>query len=226
MVTRTDTSVAAVAPFAILVSLLWLTSGCAWLAPQHEHAGFAYKDLPVATGTADAGDGHSVTFKGTPLALEGPGLKVGGQLPSVKVSRHDLSVTDLAEGRGKVRLISVVPSLDTKVCEQQTHYLSEKNGGLDQSVQLITISVDTPFAQSRFSDEAAIKNVMFLSDYRGGGFGKASGLFLPGPHLLARAVLVVDKDNVVRYLQVTPELAQMPDMDAAFQAARATAGGR
>jgi thiol peroxidase len=106
--------------------------------------------------------------------------------------------------------------LDTKVCEQQTHYLSEKNKGLDKMVELITISIDTPFAQKRFAEEAKIENVTFLSDYRGGDFGKAHGLFLKGPHILARAVIIVDARNTIRYLQITPELAQMPDMDAAF----------
>jgi thiol peroxidase len=117
-------------------------------------------------------------------------------------------------------VISIVPSIDTKVCEQQTHYLSEKNKGLDRQVEMMTISVDTPFAQKRFAEEAKITNVTFLSDYRGGDFGKTHGLLMKDPHILARAVMVVDKDNVIRYLQVTPELAQLPDMDAAFNAAR------
>jgi thiol peroxidase len=182
--------------------------------------GFMYKDLPVAKGTAAPGDGNSVTFKGTPMALAGPGIKTGDQLRSVKVAQGDLSLTDIADTKGKVRIISVVPSLDTVVCEQQTHYLSEKNNGLDKGAELITVSVDTPFAQGRFAKEAKIKNVTFLSDYRGGDFGKTYGLLVKDPHYLARAVLVVDKDNVVRYLQVTPELAQMPDMEAAFEAAK------
>ena len=83
-----------------------------------------------------------------------------------------------------------------------------------------TISVDTPFAQDRFAKEAKINNVTFFSDYRGGEFGKTHGLLVKDPHILSRSVMVVDKDNVIRYLQVTPELAQLPDMDAAFAAAR------
>jgi peroxiredoxin len=118
-------------------------------------------------------------------------------------------------------IISIVPSLDTPVCEQQTHYLSEKNNGLDKMVQLTTVSVDTPFAQSRFAKGAKIGNVTFLSDFRGGEFGRTYGLLVKDPHFLARAVMVVDKQNVIRYLQITPELAQLPDLDAAFRAARA-----
>jgi thiol peroxidase len=184
-------------------------------------SGFAYQNFPVAKTTASAGEGHTVTMKGTPLALEGHGVKVGDTLPDVQVAKGDLSLMNIADTKGMVRIISVVPSLDTKVCEQQTHYLSEKNNGLDKSVQMITISVDTPFAQGRFAKEAKINNVTFLSDYRGGDFGKGNGLLVKDPHILARSVMVVDKDNVIRYLQVTPELAQLPDMEAAFQAANA-----
>lgn len=195
-------------------------AGCAGMGQQAD-TGFLYKTLPIATGSAEAGAGHSVTFKGAPLALSGPGLKVGDRLRDINVAKGDLSLINIADTKGKVRIINIVPSLDTVVCEQQTHHLSEKNHGLDAQVELITISVDTPFAQGRFAKEARIKNVTFLSDYRGGDFGLAHGLLLEGPHLLARTVMVVDRDNVIRHLQVTPELAQMPDMDAAFNAAKA-----
>ena len=197
------------------VSALMLT-GC---GGGHD---FAYKNITVADGSAKAGDGHSVLFKGSPLSLSGNGIKVGDQLRSVKLAQPDLSLVSVADtgGKGKVRIISVVPSLDTKVCEQQTHYLSEKNKGLDKMVELITVSIDTPFAQKRFAEEAKIANVTFLSDYRNGDFGKAYGLFLKDPHVLARAVMVVDAQNTVRHLQITPELAQLPDMDEAFQVAR------
>lgn len=196
-----------------------MLAGCAGAAPGGK-PGFTYKDFPVAKGSAEAGEGHTVAFKGKPLELAGLGIKVGDPLRDVQVAKGDLSLTNIADTKGKVRIISIVPSLDTKVCEQQTHYLSEKNLGLDQSVQLITVSVDTPFAQGRFAEEARIRNVTFLSDYRGGDFGKTYGLLVKGPHLLARTVMVVDRENVIRYLQVTPELAQMPDMEAAFAAAR------
>lgn len=198
---------------------LLVLSGCAEKGDSTA-AGFMYKNLPVASGNAAAGEGNTVTMGGAPKALLGTGIKVGDPLRDVKVAKGDLSLINIAETKGKVRIISVVPSLDTKVCEQQTHYLSEKNNGLDKMVELITVSIDTPFAQSRFAKEAKIGNVTFLSDYRGGDFGKSHGLLVKDPHFLARAVMVVDKDNVVRYLQVTPELAQMPDMDAAFRAAR------
>jgi thiol peroxidase len=213
-------AVAYTAPVAVGLSVLFLISGCGLIGGNSEPT-FMYKDLPVAKGSATAGDGGSVTFKGAPMALAGSGIKVGEALRDVQVAKGDLSLTNIAATKGKVRIISVVPSIDTPVCEQQTHYLSEKNKGLDQSVELITVSVDTPFAQGRFAKEARIKNVTFLSDFRGGDFGRTYGLLVKDPHILARTVMVVDKDNVIRYLQVTPELAQMPDMEAAFQAAKA-----
>ncbi|HET8721003.1 MAG TPA: thiol peroxidase [Nitrospira sp.] len=183
---------------------------------------FLYKNYPVAEGSATAGDGHKVLSKGGPLSLSGNGIKVGDQLRSVKLAQPDNTLVNLTDtaGKGKVRIISVVPSLDTKVCEQQTHYLSEKNKGLDKMIELITVSIDTPFAQRRFADEANIANVTFLSDFRNADFGRTYGLLLKDPHILARAVMVVDAGNTVRHLQITPDLGQLPDMDDAFQVAR------
>ena len=124
--------------------------------------------MPVADGSAAAGEGNNVLFQGKPLMLSGMGIKVGDKLRDVKLTQTDLSMVPIndTKGKGKVRIISIVPSLDTKVCEQQTHYLSEKNMGLDRMVELITISIDTPFAQKRFAEEAKITNVTFLSDFR------------------------------------------------------------
>ena len=187
---------------------------------RHSEQEFIYKDIQIDTTSARTGQGATIQFKGNPLPLSGKSIQVGDKLRSVNLAKSDLSLIDVTDTGGSVRLINVVPSLDTIVCEQQTHYLSEKNQGLDQQVKLITISVDTPFAQDRFAKGAEINNVKFLSDFRGGEFGKAHGLLLEGPHLLARAVLVVDGHNVVRHLQVTPDLGHVPDMEKAFQVAR------
>jgi len=199
-------------------------AGCAGTGSSN----FLYKNYTVADGSAMAGEGHSVLFKGSSLALSGTGIKVGDPLREANLTQTDLSMINITDtkGKGKVRIISVVPSLDTKVCEQQTHFLSEKNKGLDKMVELVTVSIDTPFAQKRFSEEAHITNVTFLSDYRGAEFGKTYGLFLKAPHILARTVMVVDAHDTVRYLQITPELAQLPDLDEAFAVAKSliTAG--
>lgn len=205
-------------PSTALLSF-FILGACSQLGPSSQHD-FSYKNIPIAQGTVSTGTGSTISFRGSPLPLTGSGISVGETLHAATVSRTDLSLRNIQEPRGKVRIISIVPSLDTKVCEQQTHYLSEKNKGLDTQVELITISIDTPFAQDRFAKSAGINNVTFLSDYRNGEFGRAHGLFLDGPHVLARAVMVVDDHNVLRYLQVTPDLGNMPDMEAAFTIAR------
>lgn len=202
------------------LALLCGASGCAGLTSSNETR-FTYKDLTVAKDSVSSGSGQTVTLQGKAFDLEGFGVRVGDQLRDAQLTAGDLSSVNIADTARKVRIISIVPSLDTPVCEQQTHYLSERNHGLDRSVELITVSIDTPFAQKRFAQEAKIENVTFLSDYRGGEFGKTYGLLVKDPHILARTVMVVDDNNVIRYMQVTPELASMPDMDAAFRAARA-----
>ena len=206
----------------IVGTTLCLALGLTGCGSTGSGTSFLYKNLTVAEGSTMAGDGHTVLFKGSPLVLSGTGIKVGDPLREVKLTQTDLSqitITD-TKGKGKVRIISVVPSLDTKVCEQQTHFLSEKNKGLDKLIELITVSIDTPFAQKRFAEEAHITNVTFLSDYRGAEFGKTYGLFLKDPHILARTVMVIDAHNHVRYLQITPELAQLPDLNEAFAVAK------
>ena len=208
----------------IIGSALCMTIGLAGCGSIGGSTGssFQYKNMTVTDGSVIPGEGQKVLFKGSPLVLSGTAIKVGDPLREVQLTQTDLSpigITD-TKGKGKVRIISVVPSLDTPVCEQQTHYLSEKNKGLDKMVELVTVSVDTPFAQKRFAQEANIANVTFLSDYRDAEFGKTYGLYLKGPHILARTVMVVDANNTVRYLQVTPELTQLPDLDEAFKVAK------
>ena len=214
---QSDSMAASILPCLFSIVCLGFTA-CGTLSSTGT-SDFAYKNLPVADGSAVAGEGNNILFQGKPMALSGMGIKVGDRLRDVKLVQTDLSMVNINEtkGKGKVRIISIVPSLDTKVCEQQTHYLSEKNKGLDRMVELITISIDTPFAQKRFAEEAKIANVTFLSDFRAAEFGKAHGLLLKDPHLLSRAVMVVDNHNKVRYLQITPELAQLPDLDEAFR---------
>lgn len=177
--------------------------------------------LVVNKGSNKPGDGQTVTMKGSPLALMGSGIEVGKPLPSAVLTNGSLGPVNLADSKGKVKIINVVPSIDTKTCEEQTHQLSSKNDGLDKQVELITVSMDLPFAQQRFAKEAKISNVTFLSDYKTGEFGTSHGLMVQPLHLLARSVIVTDKDNIVRYIQVVPELTNLPDMEAAMKAARA-----
>ena len=202
-------AIATIAMFALL-------AGC-----TSEETNQVQADLPIDKGSVKAGAGSSVTMNGGALALAGTGVvEVGKPLPAAIVSSNELKPVNITDASGKVRIISVVPSLDTPTCDKQTHELSEDNDGLDEKVELVTISMDLPFAQSRFAREAKISNITFLSDYKNREFGNNNGLLIEPLALLARAVIVTDKDNIVRYLQVVPELTALPDMQAAMQAAR------
>ena len=171
------------------------------------------------TLSVQAGGRAQVSLHGKPLTLTGTPLREGHSLPSVAIPNSGLQMIDLQSFKGKVTIISIVPSIDTKVCEKQTHILSEENGGLDKTVRLVTVSRDLPFAQKRFAEEAKIHNVEFLSDYRDGGFGASTGLMIQENRLLARALMVVDKEGLIRYLEIVPDLGQLPNMKKAFQVA-------
>ena len=183
-------------------------------------AGEEVQGIKVNKEMGTAGDGSSVLMKGNPLPLRGQAIKVGEPLPSAIVTGANLGPVDIATGNGKVRIISVVPSVDTPTCEAQTHALSEKDRKLAEQVEMVTISMDLPFAQQRFAKEAKIKNITFYSDYKTGEFGLNNGLMIDPLHLLARAVIVTDKNNVVRYIQVVPEVTELPDMAAAMKFAK------
>jgi len=169
---------------------------------------------------AYSGNPIKITLKGNPLTLRGEPLQVGQALPEVRLPDRSLKMIDLKSLTGKITILSVVPSLDTPTCEEQTHILSEKNGGLDQTVQLVTLSRDLPFAQKRFAKGAKINNILFLSDYRDASFGTASGLLIEENRLLARAIMVLDRQGVIRYLEIVPELSKLPDMHKVFDFAR------
>jgi thiol peroxidase len=164
--------------------------------------------------------GTSVMRAGTPLDLVGTPIAVSDQLPATAlVEAGTMDTVDLSQSRGRVLFLSIVPSIDTKVCEAQTHYLGEQGDRLPAGVERITISRDTPFAQSRFAAEAKLTDIRFLSDYKEGAFGRSLGLLMNGPRLLARAIILVDKEGVVRYIQVVPEITNLPDMEKAFDRA-------
>lgn len=173
--------------------------------------------LSVLAGAVNS-SAVEVTLRGKPLTLTGETLQVGKPIPDISLPDSAMQMTSLSSLKGKVTIISVVPSIDTKVCEKQTHILSEENGGLD--ARLITISRDLPFAQKRFAGEAHIGNITFLSDYRDASFGTATGLLIEQSRLLARAVIVLDAQGIIRYLEIVPDLGQLPDMKKAFDFAR------
>lgn len=191
-----------------LFLILAFAIGCAKTKPS----------IPVEQGSSAPAE--SVTFKGAQMKLIGSPVSVGQPLPSVQlVDAMTMKDVDLSQEKGSVLFLSIVPSVDTKVCEAQTHFLGEEGDKLSKEVRRITISRDTPFAQKRFATEAKLTDIQYLSDYKEGSFGRANGLLLDGLMLLARSVILVDKKGIVGYIQVVPEITHLPDMEKAFQTA-------
>ena len=130
---------------------------------------------------------------------------------------------NLNDYQGSILFLSIVPSLDTKVCEAQTHYLGDQGDKLPSTVKRITISRDTPFAQARFAKEAKLEDIQYLSDYKEGAFGRSIGLLVESSRLLARSVILVDRQGIIQYIQVVPDISHLPDMENAFSKASALA---
>jgi thiol peroxidase len=166
--------------------------------------------------------GTQVAKKGETLPLTGTAITIGQRLPETQlVDAKTMKEVDLRDLNGSVLFLSIVPSIDTAVCEAQTHYLGEDGDALPQTIKRITISRDTPFAQARFAKEAKLEDIQYLSDYKTGAFGQSTGLLIDGPRLLARSIVLVDKQGVIRYIQVVPDITHLPDMDKAFAEAMA-----
>ena len=193
---------------ASLFFLMFLVLGCATTQPK----------IPI--DWASVQPGTQVAFKGKPVNLLGSPISVGKPLPSVELTdAMTMNQVDLSKQGGSVLLLSIVPSLDTPVCEEQTHYLGEKGNEVPKDVKRIVISRDTPFAQKRFAKEAKLTNLEYLSDYKQGDFARSTGLLTEGLMFFARSVIVVDKQGIVRYIQVVPEMSHLPDLDKAFEKA-------
>lgn len=162
-----------------------------------------------------------VTLKGNPVTLVGNEVKVGQKAPDAELVANDLSTVKLsALCRGKVCIITSVPSLDTPVCDVETRRFNQEAGGLGDDVTVLTISMDLPFAQGRWCGAAGVKNVRTLSDHRDAAFGTSYGVLIQGLRLLARAVFVVDKQSVVRYVELVKEVSSEPNYGAALNAAK------
>ena len=192
----------------LLFFLMVMVIGCATSGPK------------IPMDIASAQPGEEVNFKGKPIKLLGTPVSIGKPLPSSElVDAATMNNIDLSKERGTVLLLSIVPSIDTPVCEEQTHYLGEKGDRLPMDIKRIVISRDTPFAQKRFAKEAKLQHLQYLSDYKQGDFGRSTGLLTEGLMLLARSVIIVDKGGIVRYIQVVPEMTHLPDMEKAFEKA-------
>lgn len=161
-----------------------------------------------------------VALKGNPVTLLGPEIKVGQAAPDVELTANDLSTVRLSSFQGKVRIITSVPSLDTPVCDTETHRFNEAAAKMGGDVVVLAVSMDLPFAQARWCGAAGVKNVKTLSDHRDAAFGTSYGVLIKGLRLLARAVFVVDKQGIVRYTELVKEVASEPNYEAALAAAR------
>jgi len=161
-----------------------------------------------------------ITMKGNPLTLAGKALKVGDHAPDFGVLDNNLSPVNLGAYKGKVCIISSVPSLDTPVCDMETRRFNQEAAGLGPNVAILTISMDLPFAQKRWCGAAGVDKVVTLSDHKDASFGAAYGVLIKELRLLARAVFVVDRKGVIQHIEIVKELTQEPNYEAALKAAR------
>jgi len=161
-----------------------------------------------------------IAVEGNPLTLLGSEISAGDPAPDVEVLDNDLSPVGLSSFRGKACIILSVPSLDTPVCDLETKRFNEEAAQLDPDVALLTISMDLPFAQKRWCGAAGVTRVEALSDHRDASFGKSYGVLIKELRLLARAVFVIDRDGIVRYVEVVKEITNEPDYEAALNAVK------
>ncbi len=166
----------------------------------------------------------AVTMRGNPMTLVGPEIKPGQKAPGFTLVGKGLQPATLDQFKGKVKIITTVPSLDTPVCDAETRRFNEEASKLPGDVQILSISMDLPFAQARWCGAAGVDKVTPLSDYRAAEFGQKYGVLIKELHLLARTVFVVDKNDNVTYAEYVKEVAEHPNYEAALAAARKAAG--
>ena len=145
-------------------------------------------------------------------------LMVGKTLPDAQLKSYGIANVEISSLKGKIKIISVVPQLNTPVCDKQTHQLSETNNGLDQHIDIITVSTNTPDGQYEFAKKANIHNLFFLSDNLGFQFGRSTGLLIEGMGVLRRTIIIADKENIIRYVDFVPG-GGLPNINKALKAA-------
>lgn len=164
-----------------------------------------------------------ITFHNDPVTILGNEVSVGDNAPDFTVLANDLSPVTFSDLKGTVRLISVVPSLDTGVCSVQTKRFNDEATSLGEDVSVLTVSADLPFAQKRWSAAEGIEAVQTLSDHRDLSFGEAYGVIIEELRLLTRAIFVVDKDDKVTYVEYVAEATDHPDYEKAIAAVKTAA---
>ena len=157
---------------------------------------------------------------GNSYQLDGPELRIGDKAPDFKVVDSSLQQVDLGTTGQGVRIFSVVPSLDTPVCDAQTKRFEEAAGGLPE-VSIYTISMDLPFAQKRWCGNYGVSKVSMLSDHKSASFGEAYGTLIPDLRIESRAIFVIDRANKISYVEYVDEVAEHPNYEAALEAAKA-----
>ena len=162
----------------------------------------------------------AATFKGNPITLIGPQLKAGDAAPDFTVSKNLLEDVSLKDYAGKIKLISVVPSLDTGVCDAQTRRFNEEAAGLGDDVVILTISADLPFAQARWCGAAGVDRVITLSDCKSRSFGEAYGVLIKEFQLDMRSIFVVDANDTITYVEYLGEMTEHPNYEAAIDAVK------
>ncbi|QQE77661.1 thiol peroxidase [Alicyclobacillus sp. SO9] len=163
---------------------------------------------------------NAFDFAGTSVTLIGPEQKPGNKAPDFTVIANDRSPVTLADSKGKVRIISVVPSLDTGVCDAQTRRFNEEAAKLGEHIVILTISADLPFAQKRWCGAVGVDQVQTLSDHRAMSFGDSYGTHIKEERLESRAVFVVDSNDVIQYVEYVPSAGQHPNYESALEAAK------
>ena len=159
-----------------------------------------------------------VTMRGNPLTLIGEEVKVGNPAPDFIALDNNLSPVKFSSYRGKICIISSVPSLDTPVCDIETRKFNEEAARLGEDVVILTISMDLPFAQKRWCAAAGVNRVQTLSDHRDASFGTSYGVLIKELRLLARAVFLVDRKGILQYVQLVKETSKEPDYEEVLNA--------
>ncbi|MEO8100732.1 MAG: thiol peroxidase [Acidobacteriota bacterium] len=166
----------------------------------------------------------ATTLKGNPMTVLGPELHVGDKAPDFKAVDDSLKPFNLGTTGTGVRIFSVVPSLDTPVCDIQTKRFNDEAAKLGD-VTIYSVSMDLPFAQKRWAGAMGVDHVKMVSDHREGSFGQAYGTLIKDLRIMSRAIFVVDKNNVIRHAEYVKEVGDHPDYESALAAARSAATG-
>jgi thiol peroxidase len=164
------------------------------------------------------GDNRTVQMKGEPVTLVGKQVKPGDKAPDAHMVRTDMSPVRVSDDAGKPRLYSIAPSLDTSLCNKQTVTFNKMMSGIDGDAKAYGVSCDLPFAQKRFADEQHIDNLELVSDYKDVSFGESFGVLIKELRLLSRGVVVVDKDDTIKYMQIVDDIGTEPDYEKAIAA--------